>query len=496
MITWLKNLFANRFKRSTPPKGSARARRARYRRSDVEAGYDAAADTPSNRKHWQAADSYGPIFSSAYYDRKTIRERARYEVANNSYAKGIVLTLANNLIGTGPSLQFNLANEAVNRRCEWAWTEWSKAINLTGKLRMMKMAKTVDGETFGFLTTNPSLSTSVKLDLKVLEADQITTPQLVYRNWSQVDGIEYDDFGNPAFYHLLKGHPGDWWIGLNQYDRVAARSVLHWFREDRPGQPRGLSELTPSLNLFAQLRRFTLATLGAAETAANHAAVLKRSVDASADDDGDVPNPFEELEIARDMMTILPAGWDMGQFDVKHPTTTYEMFVKVLLREVARCLCMPWNIAAGDSSSYNYSSARLDHLLYRQCMLVEREDCTADVLERLFAAFLDEAVMVPGLLPEGTPALAANVPHTWHWPAWDFIDPVVEQQAATEALNVNKTESLASVIASRGGDWRQTVRQQEEEALYREEVRAQLRAARQQTPAQVPEPAHAESQAA
>jgi hypothetical protein len=28
--------------------------------------------------------------------------RARYEVANDSYARGIVLTLANDVIGTGP----------------------------------------------------------------------------------------------------------------------------------------------------------------------------------------------------------------------------------------------------------------------------------------------------------------------------------------------------------------------------------------------------------
>ncbi len=493
MITWLKNLFAGRTTRGSASKDPARAK---SRRPRWKGGYDAAQDTAENRKHWQAADGNGPIFASAFYDRKVIRERARYEVANNSYAKGIVLTLANNLIGTGPTLQFNLPEEASNRRCEWAWSTWSKAIGLTAKLRVMKQAKTVDGETFGFLATNPSLPTSVKLDLKVLESDQVTTPQIVYRNWAQVDGIEYDEFGNPSIYHVLKGHPGDWWIGLNEYDRVAARSVLHWFREDRPGQPRGLSELTPSLNLFAQLRRFTLATLGAAETAANHAAVLKSMLDPNTDDDIDVPEPFEELEITRNMMTVLPPGWELGQFDVKHPTTTYEMFVKVLLREIARCLCMPWNIAAGDSSSYNYSSARLDHLLYRQCMLVEREDCTGDILERLFAAWLDEAVMVPGLLPEGIPALAANVPHTWHWPAWDFIDPVVEQQAATEALNTNRTESLASVIASRGGDWRQVIRQQEEEALYRDEVRAQLRAARNQTPAQTPEPAHAESQAA
>ena len=38
---------------------------------------------------------------------------------------------------------------------------------------------------------------------------------------------------------------------------------------DRPGQARGIPDITPALPLFAQLRRFTLAVLAAAETAAD-----------------------------------------------------------------------------------------------------------------------------------------------------------------------------------------------------------------------------------
>ncbi|MFW6119172.1 MAG: hypothetical protein ACOC7S_02450 [Planctomycetota bacterium] len=34
--------------------------------------------------------------------RRTLCNRSRREVANNSYARGIVLTLANDTVGTGP----------------------------------------------------------------------------------------------------------------------------------------------------------------------------------------------------------------------------------------------------------------------------------------------------------------------------------------------------------------------------------------------------------
>ena len=47
-------------------------------------------------------------------------------------------------------------------------------------------------------------------------------------------------------------------------DVIDANAVIHWFRADRPGQHRGVPEITPALPLFAQLRRYTLAVLGAA----------------------------------------------------------------------------------------------------------------------------------------------------------------------------------------------------------------------------------------
>jgi len=62
--------------------------------------------------------------------------------------------------------------------------------------------------------------------------------------------------------------------GLADYRAVPANLIWHWFRVDRPGQVRGIPEITPALPLFAQMRRFTLATLDAAEAAADFAILL------------------------------------------------------------------------------------------------------------------------------------------------------------------------------------------------------------------------------
>ena len=132
----------------------------------------------------------------------------------------------------------------------------------------MRLARAADGESFGLLTSNPRVDSQVQLDVKLIEADQIAAPGLELDRGRYVDGILFDVHGNALSYDILREHPGDNAFSLaNNYYSVGAASVIHYFRCDRPGQIRGIPDITPALPLFAQLRRFTLAVLAAAETA-------------------------------------------------------------------------------------------------------------------------------------------------------------------------------------------------------------------------------------
>src|SRR4029078_13465698 len=104
-------------------------------------------------------------------------------------------------------------------------------------------------------------------DLQLVEAEQITTPYLFIPTPTQVDGIVFDDWGNPKEYQKLLYHPGaQFFTGQPfKFETIPAASVIHVFRSDRPGQARGIPELAPALPLFAMLRRFALATTMAAE---------------------------------------------------------------------------------------------------------------------------------------------------------------------------------------------------------------------------------------
>jgi hypothetical protein len=85
------------------------------RRPVVRARYDAAQTAHENRRHWATADHLSANAAISPDVRRVLRSRARYEVANNSYAKGIVLTLANYVVATGPRLQMLTGDPAINR---------------------------------------------------------------------------------------------------------------------------------------------------------------------------------------------------------------------------------------------------------------------------------------------------------------------------------------------------------------------------------------------
>lgn len=105
-------------------------------------------------------------------------------IANNSYARGISLTLANDCVGTGPRLQMLTGDAFANRFVEQEFFAWADAICLADKLRTMRLARVSDGESFGLLTSNPRIDSPVQLDFKLVEAEQVTSPILALDSYN------------------------------------------------------------------------------------------------------------------------------------------------------------------------------------------------------------------------------------------------------------------------------------------------------------------------
>lgn len=411
----------------------------------VKLRYDAASNNSENAKHWAAADYLSADAEANPDVRRKLRIRSRYEVANNSYARGIVLTLANDTIGTGPRIQLLSSDDEINSQIENAFMSWASRIDLAGKLRTIRMSRCQDGEVFILLAENPLYDADdVQLDLQIIEADRIADPQWLSEQNNNIDGIELDPYGNPRRYRLLKFHPGSDEVGSNQFDYeyVSAKNMIHFYRVDRPGQHRGIPEITSALPLFAQLRRFTLAVLSAAEAAADFAGILY--TDAPAGDAAEV-DPMDYIELRRNMLVTMPDGWKMAQLDPKQPCSTYSEFKAEILNEIARCLNMPYNIAAGNSSGYNYASGRLDHQTYFKSLRVERSAIETKILTPVFEAWLKEYALIHGIKTN-------NIKYSWFWDGFEHVDPGKEANATDIKLK-NGTTTYAAEYAKQGRDW-------------------------------------------
>ena len=103
------------------------------------------------RNHWLWADSMSIDASLDHDTRRGLRERARYEIANNSYAMGVALAIANAVVGTGPRLQAFVDDRDLEKDVEWTFDDWAEEIHLAEKLRAMRFARFQDGSLRDFV---------------------------------------------------------------------------------------------------------------------------------------------------------------------------------------------------------------------------------------------------------------------------------------------------------------------------------------------------------
>ena len=185
-----------------------------------------------------------------------------------------------------------------------------------------------------------------------------------------------------------------------------------------------------------------------------------------------------ETEFEANMAVFTPEGWEPTQIKAEQPGTSYGEFKREILNEIARCLNMPYNIAACNSSGYNYASGRLDHQTYFKSIRVEQAHCETVVLDRILAAWLGEAVKVFGLVgqpsrlwKEGTGEMpvAPPIPHQWFWDGHEHVDPAKEAEAQATRLSSNTT-TLAAEYARQGKDWETELRQRAKEVTLMKEL--------------------------
>jgi capsid protein len=144
---------------------------------------------------------------------------------------------------------------------------------------------------------------------------------------------------------------------------------------------------------------------------------------------------------------------------------------------------MPFNVAAGNSSGYNYASGRLDHQTYYKSIRIDQDQTGLVALDPILGAWLVEASLIDGYLPAAlarqlrqigrlSPALPARAlpDHQWFWDGQEHVDPLKEANAQATRL-ANHTTTLAAEFARQGKDWETELRQRAKERQLMQELR-------------------------
>lgn len=430
----------------------------------VRARYDAAQTSVENIRHWANADALSADAANSPAVRQRLRERSRYEVANNGWARSMVATLAHEVIGTGPRLQILADNSEAEAWLEGAFASWCRKVHLGRKLRTARIAKAVDGEGIGLYVSNPSLG-DVQLDIRLMETEQLATPGIGFGE-DQIDGVDLDGNGNPVRYHVLKRHPGGPAWSIDPQEEITPapgpNEVMHVFRRDRPGQHRGIPELTPALPLFSRLRRYTLAVLQSAENVAEWTMFLKTAqpegtpfqTSPSGDTDNE-PSSYEAMDaidIERGMMTVLPDGTEPYQVKPEQPSTTHADFIRVTLAEAFAAVCLPYSVGAFDSSQENFASGKLTRQGFKRAVQIERAlDWDPEVLAIFWAWFAEAKYALPASVREGL-----SHPSTWsvdvRWDGVEDIDPEKAARARAKELESGQT-GIPRIYGEKGLDY-------------------------------------------
>lgn len=423
----------------------------------IDASYDAARTTPEHAAYWANADVRDADSANSRNVRHTLIKRSRYEAGSNGYVDGIYSTHANYIVGKrGPRLKVVHANKQFAQEVEVAWRKWAKRVSLRRKLWCMAHAKVQDGEAIGLVRMNPKIKHKVKLDVCLIEAEQCQTPMLPWGETGYIDGIYFDEYGNPEHYDILPYHPGSQRRSFfeNKPEQVHARFVLHWFSMMRPGQHRGVPELKSTLNVGASSRRWREATIGAAETAADFSLLLRTQLNPNSDVDTDPIRPLSSLPIQKSTMAALPQGWEPFQMRAEHPNASYRDFLRAQVSEQARPKQMPHNLAACDSSDHSYASGRLDFQPYYMGVDNERSDCDEMVLDKLFEEWYVFAAPVYGWFE-----ICPEVPEcSWHWGPHPAIDQSTDAAWKASALS-NGTVTISALYDADGEDYEEVLEQ-------------------------------------
>lgn len=440
---------------------------------DRARGYDAA-KLDRLTSDWIASNTTGDAEIRGSNIRRIIA-RSRDLCRNNDYARGFLVDVESNVIGSAP---FDLRMDAhemaasgekkpdaaANRIIEAAWTTWNKPTNCSldglsswrDVKRMALRAAVQDGAVLYQHMRGARARNAHGYAIRLLEIDQLDfdNHQNLPNGATIRFGIEKDSDGRLVALHLFRNHPGD--------DLPAAQAGRRYV-ERVPASEIGILQLPDRITQTLSVPWFAAAItrlrhLGAyeeAEVVAARAGACKGGFFETVAEEGlGYPQPADGQRLNIDtepgVWEQLPPGLKAVQHDPKHPNTAFGEFRKAMLRGIATGLGVSYVTLGNDLEAVNFSSARVGLLDEREVWKQLQLWFCEHFLEPVFREWLSMAMATGAINLPLSKFDKFNQPR-FKVRRWSWVDPLKEIEAARLAVALRVT-SRRQIIDEAGGD--------------------------------------------
>ena len=437
-------------------------------------------------KEWLT--SRGDADTDILWDLPVLRERCRDLERNHPIAHGVLQTKCLNIIGPGLKLRARLDRDILNISEEaadaWERTvqrEWklfwnSQEVDIsrisTGpELEWMTYKQTkLNGEVLVLFPRRQRAGSPYQTKIQLIEADRLCNKDLVKDTTELAGGVKKDSDGAPIEYHIMKQHPGSFlgavkkeWNIIPAFGKdTGLRNVLHIYRQERPGQTRGIPDFAAIIEPLKQLGRYTEAELDAAVISAFFTVFLKSENPegilgdtSEGNTDGTMDKDFK---LGKGTIIGLNPGEDISTANPGRPNQNFDPFFQSIVQQIGVALSLPHEVVMKRFLA-SYSAARAALLDAWKYFITEREWIASKFHQQVYEMFLYEAVATgriaaPGYFSDPILAQAYNGAD-WIGPAKGMINEGDEVEAAQKRVDMGITTLDEETAQLTGGDWEQ-----------------------------------------
>ncbi len=448
-------------------------------------GYYIASIKSGNLKDWHAETTDAD--SEISYDLPELQRRSRDAIRNFALARGVINTKVTNVISTGihphPCVDYqrlgisedqaNILNRQI--KDEFALFAEGQDFDISGNNNFYQVQSVLyravleAGNVLSLIFNKDRRNNPYSTRVQLIEGDLLSNKDYAINTDNLTDGIERNESGEVIRYHFLQNYLNtpkltdkrNTWRTVEKFGaNTGLQNVVHLFHQTRPGQHKGIPELTSVIYLLKQLDKYTTATIDAA-ILASEVAVFVTSADGSTSlmgdsDSGDKKNEYT----SKGTQAVNLAEGETVEFNnPTYPSANFDQFIISILKQISSATEVPVELLV-KSFAASYAASRVNMLDFAKLVFRDRKFVVTDFCMPVYERFMFELaasgrVPLPGYLSSPDPIVKmAYLKTNWVGSHTSTsINPLQEMNAVKIAHELGMVTMRDETLARTGRSW-------------------------------------------